>query len=142
MVDPTQCMATMAARAYHTTVCSCSQAQEFIPQPTIPTVSGLNMVINLSDYSTFNRLLAVTAYTYRYVSNLNKSRPKLGRPQNSIQLRVQAHQELVYSKELASVKSNCDHPAGKRPPLVRQLQLFVDDKGLLQCWGTDSQCST
>ena len=51
-------------------------AQEFIPQPTIPTVSGLNMIINLSDYSTFNRLLAVTAYTYRHISNLHKSRQK------------------------------------------------------------------
>jgi len=41
----------------------------------------------------------------------------------------------VYAKELASVKSNCDRPAIKRPPLVRQLRLFVDDKGPLRCGG-------
>ena len=99
------------------------------------------MVINIADYSTLNSLLAVTAYTYRYINNLRKSRPKLGGPLTATELSsaqtkwVQACQELVYTKKLASAKSNCDHPAVKRPPLVSQLRLFVDDKGLLRCGG-------
>ena len=99
------------------------------------------MVINIADCSTLNRLLAVTAYTYRYINNLRKSKSKLGGPLTATELSsaqtkwVQACQELVYAKELASAKSNCDRPAVKRPPLVRQLRLFVDDKGLLRCGG-------
>jgi len=116
-------------------------AQEFTPQPATPTASGLHAVINISDYSTLNRLLAVTAYTYRYLNNLHRSRPKLSGPLTATELSlaqtrwVQACQELVYPKEMASARSDCDRPAAKRPPLVRQLRLFVDDKGLLRCGG-------
>jgi len=55
-------------------------AEEFVPQPHTHPVGGLHTVINIADYSTLNRLLAVTAYTYRYINNLHKSRPKLGGP--------------------------------------------------------------
>ena len=116
-------------------------AKELVPQRSTQPANGLPNVINISDYSTLNRFLAVTAYIYRYISNLHKSRPKLGGPLTATELNeaqtrwVQACQELVYAKELASVKSNCDRPAVKRPTLVRQLRLFVDDKGLLRCGG-------
>ena len=113
-------------------------AEEFIPQPVTHTVSGLPTLINIFDYSTLNRLLAVTAYTCRYINNLHKSRPKLGGPLTATELNsaqtkwVQACQEPM---EMASARSKCDRPAVKRPPLVRQLRMFVDDKGLLRCGG-------
>ena len=116
-------------------------AEEFTPQPAIHVVSGLHTVIDVSNYSTLNRLLVVTAYTYRYINNLHKSRPKLGGPLTATELScaqirwVQACQELVYPKEMASARSKSDHPAVKKPPLVRQLRLFVDEKGLLWCGG-------
>ena len=104
-------------------------AEKFVPLPHTHPVSGLHAVINIADYSTLNRLLAVTAYTYRYINNLHKSRPKLGGLLTATEISsahtrwVQVCQELVYAKELASAKSNCDHPAVKRPPLVRQLRM-------------------
>ena len=88
-------------------------AEEFVPQRSSKPANGLPTVINISNYSTLNRLLAVTAYTYRYISNLHKSRPKLSGPLTATELNkaqtrwVQACQELVYAKELASAKLSC-----------------------------------
>ena len=61
-------------------------AEKFIPQPTIHTTSSLHALINISDCSTLNRLLTVTAYTYRYINKLHKSRPKLDGPLTATEL--------------------------------------------------------
>jgi len=36
---------------------------------------------------------------------------------------------------MASTKSKCAHPNLKKPPLVRQLRWFLDERGLLRCGG-------
>ena len=114
--------------------------EEFIPQlPASPDI-GLHQVIKLSNYNLPPKLLAVTAYTLRFINNLCRSQPKLNGPLTAVELSsaqtrwVQACQELTYPRELVSAKSQCVRPEVKRP-LVRQLWLFVDDKGLLKCGG-------
>ena len=115
--------------------------EEFIPQPPASSDIGLHQVIKLSNYSSLSKLLAVAAYTLRLINNLCRSRPKLNGPLTAVELSsaqirwVQACQELSYPRELASAKSQCVRPEVKRPPLVRQPRLFVDDKGLLRCGG-------
>jgi len=110
--------------------------EEFIPEPPTGKDIGLHKVIELSKYSSLPKLLAVTAYTLRFTNNLCRSQAKLKGPLtaeelSSAQIRwIQACQELAYPSPLAGVKSQCVRPE-KRPPLVRQLRLFVDDKGLL-----------
>lgn len=119
---------------------------EISPQPTSKEDVGLHQVITLTKYSSLNRLVAVTAYVYRYVNNLRKSQPKLTGPLTAEELRA-AHtrwirncQERAYSKELASAQPKPGHPKPghptvSTPPLVRQLRLFLDKDGLLRCGG-------
>ena len=115
--------------------------EEFTPQPTTNPDVGLHKIIQLNNHSSLHKLLAVTAYVYRFVNNLCRSRPKLHGPLtakelNSAQTRwIQACQELRYPLEMASAKSKYIRPEVKKPPLVRQLRLFMDDRGLLRCGG-------
>jgi len=114
-------------------------AEEFVPQPSACPDTGLHQVIKLTDYSSLPKLLAVTAYTLRFINNLSKSRPKLNGPLTAEELSsaqtkwIKACQQLRYPLEMASAKSKCIRP--KKPPLVRQLRLFIDDSGLLRCGG-------
>ena len=57
-----------------------SIAEEFVPQPTRKQNTGLYQVIKVSDYSSLNRLLAVTAYVYRCINNLRRSQPRQSGP--------------------------------------------------------------
>ena len=103
-------------------------AGEFTPQPTASPDIGLHQIIKLTNYSSLNKLLAVTSYTFRFVNNLYRSRngPVTAEELSSAQTRwVQACQELVYPMEMASAKSQYVRPEVKRPPLVRQLRLLL-----------------
>ncbi|XP_065883974.1 uncharacterized protein [Dysidea avara] len=116
-------------------------AEEFVPQRPTNQDTGLHQIIKLSNYSSLNKLLAITAYTTRFVNNLCRSRPKLNGPLTAEELSsariqwIQACQELRYPLEMVSAKSKCTRPEVKKLPLVRQLRLFVDDRGLLRCGG-------
>ena len=48
---------------------------------------------------------------------------------------VQNCQEQSYHREIASIKSKPGQSGIKKPPLVIQLRLFVDNAGLLCCGG-------
>ena len=50
-------------------------AEEFIPQLSATPDIGLRQIISLTNFSPFNKLLAVTAYTFRFINNLCSSRP-------------------------------------------------------------------
>ena len=112
--------------------------KEFIPEPPTGKDIGLHKVIELRKYSSLLKLLAVTAYILRLTNNLCRSPAKLKGPLTAEELSsvkikwIQACQKLAYPRELASINSQCVRPE-KRPPIVRQLWLFVDDKGLLWC---------
>jgi len=116
-------------------------AEEFIPQPSASPAVGLHQIIKLTNFSSFNRLLAVTAYTLRFINNLDRSRPKLNGPLTAEELSsaqttwIQACQRLRYPLEMTSANSKCIRSEVKKPPLVRQLRLFIDDRGLLRCGG-------
>ena len=116
-------------------------AEEFVPQPTTTEGVGLHQVIRLTDYSSLNRLLAVTAYVYRYINNLHKSQPRQSGPLtakelNSSQTRwIRNCQQQAYPREITSLKAKPVQPGVKKPPLVRQLRLFIDEAGLLCCGG-------
>ena len=112
-------------------------AEEFISQATIKEDIGLHHI----DYSSLNRLLAVTAYVHRYINNLRRSQSRQSGPLtvkelNSAKTRwVQNCLEQSYLREIASIKSKPGQSGMKKPPLVRHLRLFVDDTGLLRCGG-------
>ena len=123
------------------TLAAASIAEEFVPQPTRKQATGLHQVIKVTDYISLNRLLAITVYVYRCISNLRRSQPRQSGPLtakvlNSAQMKwVQNCQQQSYPREIASIKSKPVRPGIKKPPLVRQLRLFTDDAGLLRCGG-------
>ena len=61
-------------------------SKEFTLQPMAAEGTGLHQAIKLTSFSSLNRLLAVTAYVYRYVNNLCKSQPKLTGPLTAAEL--------------------------------------------------------
>ena len=101
--------------------------------------TGLHQAIKLTNFSSLNRLLAVTAYVYEYVNNLHKSQPKLTGPLTMAELScaqrrwVQNCQENTSSGEMSSVRSKSKRPEVSKPPLFRQLRCFIDNAGLLHC---------
>ena len=54
--------------------------EEFVPQPTIKEEIGLHHIIKITDHSSLNRLLAVTAYVNRCINNLCRSQPRQSGP--------------------------------------------------------------
>ena len=116
-------------------------AEEFVPQSPSSQDTGLHQIITLTDYSSLNRLLAVTAYVYRFANKLCRAKPNLIGPLTAEELKsaqlkwIQNCQQRVYPKEMSSAKPKPGHYKASMPPLVRQLRLFVDDAGLLRCGG-------
>ena len=94
----------------------------------------------LSNYSTLSKLLAITAYTYRFINNCKK-RPETKRTgpltpseiSNAQTRWVNQSQTEIYSSVIDNITSRSS--SLKRMPLVRQLRLFLDIDGLIRCGG-------
>ena len=119
-------------------------ADEFVPQP--PTTNhntGLHQIMISDNYSSLNRLLAVTAYFQRFVNNLRLSAearritPLTSTELNTAKQRWIKHcQEQAFPSEILALKTTGQtRQTNKSPCLVRQLRLFLDSGGLLQCGG-------
>ena len=111
---------------------------EFVPITTSPTY-GLHKIINLMNYSTLSKVVRVTAFVLRFVSNVkHKSSQETG-PLTASELHeakmkwVKDCQQQVYYNEFTNMLSRPS--ASKRLLLVRQLRLFIDEKGFIRCGG-------
>ena len=112
------------------------KTSRFVPVTTSP---GLGQIMDLSNYSTLNKVLGVTAYVLRSVSNVKNKLNKTTGPLRATELHtaemswVKDCQKQVYYNEITNMRS---YPsAAKRLPLVRQLRLFIDDEGFIRCGG-------
>ena len=103
-------------------------------------VPGIHNIINISNYSTLERLLRVSAYVLRFIGNI-----KSGAVQNaqslavhdinkSLSLGIHSCQQTSFSKEIHSLRSKVKQKR-KRLSIVRQLRLFLDQSGYLRCGG-------
>ena len=103
-------------------------------------VPGIHNIINISNYSTLEQLLPVSAYVLRFISNI-----KSGTAQNtrtitvhdinkSLSLWIHSCQQTSFSKEIHSLRSEVKQKH-KRLPIVRQLRLFLDQFGYIRCGG-------
>ena len=115
------------------------EAEQPVPMDPIEPSTGIHKIIDLSKYSTLTKLLCVTGYVLRFITNLRDSTTKQTGPLsvkelNTAQFRwILNCQQQQFPREIQHLKS--DLCKKKRPPLVRQLQLFLDDKGYLCCGG-------
>ena len=93
-------------------------------------------VMDISKYSSLQRLLAVTAYVFRFVNTTRQLCHSTGHltPSELSKAKLKwlhTIQKEVFPEEIANLKSQSDN----RLSLVRQLRLFLDDKELLRCGG-------
>ena len=93
--------------------------------------------MDLTKYSTLSKLLRVTSYILRFIHNTRNPSDQRKGPLTVAELTSSQRKWIVdrqhhhYATELASISS----PTKSRPPLTRQLRLFIDDNGLLRCGG-------
>ena len=137
MADHTRQMAKVAITTWFAFIRSRNHSRRICPTITRHRFAS-NHHINWLQL--LERLLVITAYMYRYPNKLRRSKPNLiglltAEELYSAQLKWIQNCQRVYSKEMSSAKFKPGHYKASMPPLVRQLGLFVDDAGLLQCGG-------
>ena len=115
-------------------------AEDFVPRSDPkPPSTGLHCAIVMSKYSTLHKLLAVTAYIYRFVFNCRhpqtqRKGPLLAQELREAQLNwISDCQKEVYWRERHNL--SCPEPRQKRLVLIRQLRLFLDSAGFIRCGG-------
>ena len=99
--------------------------------------SGIQKVIDITKYSTLNKLTAVTAYVSRFIHNCKQGTTSRITGPLTVSELAQANlqwlkqiQGSVFADEITNIRAK-----GTRLPLVRQLRLFLDSNGLLRCGG-------
>ena len=114
-------------------------AEEFTPTTTSQVTTGLHCIINLSNYSSLDKLIAITAYVYRFTSNLKSPGNTQRGPVSTTELYqakmywIKDCQQQVYGKEISTLLSSLS--TTKHLPMVRQLHLFLDKAGFIRCGG-------
>lgn len=109
----------------------------FNPNGKSRPTHGLHTIIDVTDYSTLHKLIAVTAYVLRFV-HCSRGNRHSG-PLTTAELQQAKHrwikdcQHQAFSKEVVNLQ--CKPPAAKRLPLVRQSRLFLDKNNCLRCGG-------
>jgi len=99
--------------------------------------TGIHHLIDVTRFSKLSKLVATTAYVFRFLNNLRQpSSLRQTGPLTTSEL-TQANlkwihntQHTTFSKEIANIQSRHN-----RLPLVRQLRLFLDSNNLLRCGG-------
>ena len=106
------------------------------PVPIDPAgpATGIHKIIDLSKYSMLTKLLRVTCYVLRFITNLrNSTGPLSVKELNTAQFKWIFNCQQQFPREIQHLKSDLCNK--KRPPLVRQLHLFLDDMAYLRCGG-------
>jgi len=99
-------------------------------------VHGVHNLMHLTEYSSLQRLLRVTAYVLRFVNNCrnrSRARPLTVTSSELFESEKQwiaSCQRITYGEEI-----QCITETSSRKTLVKQLKLFIDDSGLLRCGG-------
>ena len=107
------------------------------PNAALALTSGIQNVIDLTKFSTLNKLTAVTAYVSRFIHNCRQGTTSRITGPLTVSELAQANlqwlkqiQGSVFADEVTNLRAK-----GNRLPLVRQLRLFLDSNGLLRCGG-------
>ena len=92
-------------------------------------------VLNINKFSSLNKLIKCTSYMYKFLSQIKDCDPKI----KAWEYWIKKAQEEYFKDELTFL-----HNASKNdkliPPLVRNLNLFLDDKGMIRSRGRISKC--
>ncbi|XP_053390070.1 uncharacterized protein LOC128552995 [Mercenaria mercenaria] len=99
---------------------------------------GIHDVMDIERYSSYRKLLRVTAYVLRFISNCKKLLSDRQVSTLSVRELYDAEkkwllscQAVTYSTEISEIQSKMTC----RSPIIRQLRLFLDDYWLIRCNG-------
>ena len=103
--------------------------------------TNINQVIDINRYSSWSKLLRVTAYVLRFIYNCKQTTPNLKHSQpltpseidEATYLWIHHTQQFCFPQEFLALKSN--KAAKHRLPLIRQLKLFLNNRQLICCGG-------
>ena len=116
------------------------ETDHLVPTEPPELTTGIHKIIEISRYSSLTKLLRITSYVLRFITNLRNPTDKQAGTLSVSELSTAEFkwilncQQLQFPSEIQYLKSGV-HNNKKRPVLVRQLQLFLDDEGYLRCGG-------
>ena len=95
-------------------------------------------IVNINNFSNFEKLLKTTGYFFKLVSKIKGYDPKI----KSIEYWVKIAQSEYFAKEISFLKESANNLNNKNkvPPLVLNLNLFLDNNGILRSRGRISKC--
>ena len=102
---------------------------------------GLHQIMHITNYSSLLKLLHVSAYILRFLMNSKQtdvSQRRLGpllpdELTKVSQAWIHSCQQTTFANEFINLQSRSVNT--RRLPLVRQLRLFLDNKGIIRCGG-------
>ena len=104
-----------------------------------PVTSTITNIMNINKYSSYKRLIHITALVIQFVKRLQKKQTTLLQCMNDAELRwIKIEQEKQFGKEIDFISDPEKRPTQKKNAagnLVKQWSLFRDEKGLLRCRG-------
>ena len=104
---------------------------------TSEDVTGIHTVIDITRFSTIDKLVAVTASVLRYVHNAHTQQPRVIGPLSAVEWNA-ALKEWISSSQTSSYPAELNYLRKKQsscPNLVRKLRLYLVGKQLLRCSG-------
>ena len=118
-----------------------TQAMMMIPHLDSPPLRNINQVIDINRYSTWSKLIRVSAYVLRFIHNCKQKMPNLKYSQSltsnevnqAAYLWIHHTQKLCFLKEFVALQSN--YATKCCLPLIRQLKLFLNNRQLVCCGG-------
>ncbi|XP_065915750.1 uncharacterized protein [Dysidea avara] len=112
-------------------------------EPTLPATDapvtlkpGLGQIIDITRYSKLTKLLRITAYVLRFITNIKQTLPKLSGHLTPTELShaqvlwIKSVQQHSFCNEIANLQSKAS-----RLPLIRQLRLHLNNEGIVCCGG-------
>lgn len=95
--------------------------------------AGLNKLIKLDDYSNLGRLYRVTAYVYLFIKQSQKKEVSLIDMKRLAETKWIINQQMKHNRNLVPYLKG---DVATRPiNIAKQLDLFLDDKGIMRCSG-------
>ena len=102
-------------------------------------IPGVQRVVNLQKYSTYLKLLRITAYVWRFINNCRRQRAD--RVNGSLTTSELHNAEVKWLRSCQAthfqnkIENMTTNSTSSRLPLVKQLRLYLDPEGIIRCGG-------
>ena len=133
LLEPTYSQASKPVSHVPTPECLKEELKS-VHSHSIQEVTGISRLLKLDDYSNLGKLFRVTAYIYRFVkTHIEKKEVSQLQMKRHAELQWIRNQQIKYHGDLMQyLRGEVTKPPASLP---RQLDLFLDDDGIVRCSG-------